>query len=1832
MSASQLSITLTTADLATAGTYPVVVTSPAPGGGSSLAFNFTVSTQVSVSITPTAAQVQVFHSQQFTATLAGSSGAAFSWSVNGVANGNLTIGQIDSTGLFTAPNNQPSPSQVTITATDQSEPTKTASASVTIGADAAPPAITSELPGADETEVSLDSGVQIEFSDALDPSTVTRANFTLTSSSGTAMPVSVSYDPTSYSVSLTPRGLLSAGAQYTVGVANTVADPAGETLPNPVSWTFTTQSATAASATIGTTLVADPATVTVISYGGQETVPDSNGNFTASVAPLGNSLVAAMVPGKNFGWMAFVADQNSTAGQAVVKKARENLARLQTHPQSRLVIVTKYQVTSSSTVAASPDQITADATTTAESMLFMTPYFYTSDPTAAATIQQAIASDPTIPALANALTAAAGETDPLSNSTVQSALASSVISIWSTLTSGASNSTAAGVVESNESFEKGRPAPVTIPQGRALSSSSSSSSITFTPGCFAGDAKNTSSGSLQCLDLDFIRLTQPEASDAFQLGISDENCSHGLWSPSHFIGCGVDWLALIGPKDGKWSPSGGVQSIVGLDDRMGKGWASPVGDFDPNCSDSNPGGCLATVQMVGGSLFDLGNISSRVLLPAFGIPVDVSATVPVPSTPGNYLMRAYSGGVGDFDELGHVLANDYDEHSKQLWLDALGTNAQDVLWDSIDTALTTVGLANDSFMRCIAAVIPATNDLINQISNDSFGSIASFQAAFASVLDNNLKPAKDVLESCGADAAKTQETSMFFGLLQFGSVEARVDASIAISAGVSVGQATEKIGQLIRATPVETAIISVQSTGANVPPPSVTGIEPYPMTTGSTSQSVTIDGSGFPTDAMVSWKDPAGNVTGPSKATVPVTAGTFKGWGDFTGKPGTWYVEIGDTTVNSGWFPFTVSTSTTKSPDLVPQAVSASPASVAAGGTVTVTFTVANKGNAAAVSSTTGFRLGTSPTTHPAASADIPNSMITTDALPSGTSIQRSRTLTIPASTPAGTYYMWVVVDDVPNSTLGQSDQSNDYAPSNALTISASQNPAPKVSGVAPTPVPASTTAATLTINGVNFVQGATLIFYDPQKNQYLRSATFVNSGTLTHQFNNSGDVGSWNVLVQNPDGQQSGAYTFQVSNSSTTPALQQLTTAPNPPLPGQQFTLSLIGSGFDPSSAEILISGPGCTPCTIANSVLTTKTASQIVAAVTVNTAGTYSVTVENTSSKAQSAALSFIVGVSQVPSVSYISPTMMTANSASNPNATQPLYIYGSNFASGNVVQFYWTKGNNAYYWNTSNSTPTITSTLITIPMNPGLVADTINVRVCESASQATASTCSSGIQAVTVAAAVLSPPSLLTPANGATGVTPASTPFSWTTVAGADAGYRIMIATSSGVLPRDASTDTCGSCVFNAMTAAGVTSWSPPTPLNSGTQYFWQVHGRSSAGGGTWSGISSFTTLTLPVINSINPPTPTMSSSPQAITINGTSFQNGAQVTFTPPVGATVWVTPSSVTAIAIQVSPTLNQTGTWAVDVKNADGGIAVPVTFNVAAAVLSPPTLLTPANGATGVTPASTPFSWTTVAGADAGYRIMIATSSGVLPRDASTDTCGSCVFNAMTAAGVTSWSPPTPLNSGTQYFWQVHGRSSAGGGTWSGISSFTTLTLPVINSINPPTPTMSSSPQAITINGTSFQNGAQVTFTPPVGATVWVTPSSVTAIAIQVSPTLNQTGTWAVDVKNPDGGIAVPHGFTVSAAVPSIDHVYPTTMTASTTALTTFYVYGYNFSTSGGQLQFLDPNNIQYSSNSHPERIVAVIPTEWVYNLNNGGTKGTWKVRVVNADSQPSGWVSFNVQ
>jgi hypothetical protein len=105
-------------------------------------------------------------------------------------------------------------------------------------------------------------------------------------------------------------------------------------------------------------------------------------------------------------------------------------------------------------------------------------------------------------------------------------------------------------------------------------------------------------------------------------------------------------------------------------------------------------------------------------------------------------------------------------------------------------------------------------------------------------------------------------------------------------------------------------------------------------------------------------------------------------------------------------------------------------------------------------------------------------------------------------------------------------------------------------------------------------------------------------------------------------------------------------------------------------------------------------------------------------------------------VPSISSISPTAMTASPASNPDATQQLTINGTNFQSGDYVQFKWTQGTGAGSWNNgSGNPPTIGAggAQMTIMMKPGTVTDTFNVQVCNSAN-----TCAVAAQTIAVTAA--------------------------------------------------------------------------------------------------------------------------------------------------------------------------------------------------------------------------------------------------------------------------------------------------------------------------------------------------------------------------------------------------------------------------------------------------------------------------------------------------------------
>src|SRR5208282_1543111 len=84
---------------------------------------------IEVSLAPPTAQVVLRGQVQFTAAVSGSS-AGVSWSVNGTAGGNATVGVIDSTGLYTAPTTLPASNTVTVAAASLAAPGQSATATV----------------------------------------------------------------------------------------------------------------------------------------------------------------------------------------------------------------------------------------------------------------------------------------------------------------------------------------------------------------------------------------------------------------------------------------------------------------------------------------------------------------------------------------------------------------------------------------------------------------------------------------------------------------------------------------------------------------------------------------------------------------------------------------------------------------------------------------------------------------------------------------------------------------------------------------------------------------------------------------------------------------------------------------------------------------------------------------------------------------------------------------------------------------------------------------------------------------------------------------------------------------------------------------------------------------------------------------------------------------------------------------------------------------------------------------------------------------------------------------------------------------------------------------------------------------------------------------------------------------------------------------------------------------------------------------------------------------------------------------------------------------------
>ena len=93
------------------------------------------SQSITVTVSSSSSSVLLGITQQFTATVTGTSNRAVTWNVNGIIGGNSTVGTISGTGLYTAPQDLPNPANVTIQATSQADSSVSGSAGLTITSD-----------------------------------------------------------------------------------------------------------------------------------------------------------------------------------------------------------------------------------------------------------------------------------------------------------------------------------------------------------------------------------------------------------------------------------------------------------------------------------------------------------------------------------------------------------------------------------------------------------------------------------------------------------------------------------------------------------------------------------------------------------------------------------------------------------------------------------------------------------------------------------------------------------------------------------------------------------------------------------------------------------------------------------------------------------------------------------------------------------------------------------------------------------------------------------------------------------------------------------------------------------------------------------------------------------------------------------------------------------------------------------------------------------------------------------------------------------------------------------------------------------------------------------------------------------------------------------------------------------------------------------------------------------------------------------------------------------------------------------------------------------------
>jgi Thaumatin family/EB module len=242
----------------------------------------------------------------------------------------------------------------------------------------------------------------------------------------------------------------------------------------------------------------------------------------------------------------------------------------------------------------------------------------------------------------------------------------------------------------------------------------------------------------------------------------------------------------------------------------------------------------------------------------------------------------------------------------------------------------------------------------------------------------------------------------------------------------------------------------------------------------------------------------------------------------------------------------------------------------------------------------------------------------------------------------------------VPPTTSGMGACTQPWPASNTINVTAGAN-MHSVTRILTTPTrPRRGQRFNFTITGSNFSRGSSVAFEGPNCPSCAASAIRVTPTRITGAAILG--AGTFNATVRSAAGVHSNA--VHVAVGTTTPAITGITTVPTLPQQGQQFSFTLAGSNFTPTTAVVLFNGPLCWPCQV-TPVAATSTSTSLNGLANL-IYGTYSITVQNGDGPVSNA-VSLAVNAQGLPSLPTLSSVTLTGT-ASPFN----LSIQGSSFTT--------------------------------------------------------------------------------------------------------------------------------------------------------------------------------------------------------------------------------------------------------------------------------------------------------------------------------------------------------------------------------------------------------------------------------------------------------------------------------------------------------------------------------------------------------------------------------------